>query len=87
MKTTIKTIDGGRIVAEPLPENRVQLTIDAGGMFATVELTQDQAGALMFGLEVAAEVAESITQREGYFERVQAECIARYKAAREAQGA
>lgn len=57
MKTTIKA-DCGAVIAEPLGEGRVQLTMRTRfGDFATLELTQDQVGALLFVLEQAAEAA------------------------------
>ena len=62
MKTTVKIaheFGAGRVTVEPLKGGDVQLTIDNGcGQWSTVELTQDQAGALIFGIERAAEAAQ-----------------------------
>lgn len=70
MKTTIKTADNGRVIVEPLPGSAVQLTIDLRNAsrfgysdFATVELTPDQIGALLFGIEQAAEAAQVAQDR------------------------
>lgn len=57
MKTTIKTAHG-KVTAEPLLDGAVQLTVDQGMDYATVELTPDQIGALIFGIERAAEAAQ-----------------------------
>ena len=76
MKTTVRTNDRGRVIAEPLPEGRIQLTINLGagfGDFATVELDQAQAGALIFGLEQAAEAAGIAQDRKAH---CTAECSA-----------
>ena len=62
MKTTVRTTSG-RIMAEPLDDGRVQVTIDAYGLWAVVELDQDQVGALLFGIEQAAEAAQIAADR------------------------
>lgn len=66
MKTTVRTEDRGRVVAEPLPDGQIKLTINLCnglGDFATVALDQAQAGALIFGLEQAAEAARIAQER------------------------
>lgn len=72
MKTTI-TIEhefgAGRVTVEPVEGGQVQLTIDNGcGAWSTVELTQDQAGALIFGLEKAAEAGGVAQELRDYIE-------------------
>lgn len=68
MKTTVCTMRGGRAIAEPTQGGRVKLTLIAAGLewgegLAEVELTPDQAGALLFGLESAAEAARIAQER------------------------
>jgi hypothetical protein len=67
MKTTIKAPDGD-VIVEPMPgtDGTVQLTIRtrAGSDFATIDLTQDRAGALIFGMEQAAEAARIAQERQ-----------------------
>jgi hypothetical protein len=69
MKTTVCTEGGGRAIADPVG-GKVMLTIHAAGLMwgeglACVELTQDQAGALIFALERAAEAARIAQERAG----------------------
>lgn len=66
MKTTVKA-DDGAVIVEPMggSDNTVQLTIRTRfGDFATIDLTQDQAGALLFGLEQAAEASQIAKDRD-----------------------
>lgn len=59
MKTTVKTEFGGSAIVQPLKRQQmIMITVrDAGpagqGQTIFVEMTPDQAGALMFGMEQA----------------------------------
>lgn len=67
MKTTIPG-PYGKVTVEPLPDFAVQLTVDQGMDYATVELTRDQVAALIFGLEKAAEAAGVAQELRDYIE-------------------
>jgi hypothetical protein len=74
MKTTITIaheFGAGRVIVETFPTRGgdVQLTVDDGcGLWSTVQLNQDQAGALIFGLEQAAEAAGVAKEMRDYIE-------------------
>jgi hypothetical protein len=55
MKTTIKTDYTGRLVVQPLKLQKMVMvtSTDAFGETVTIEMTPDQAGAMLFGMEQA----------------------------------
>lgn len=58
MKTTIKTGITSSVIVEPKGEG-VKLTLRGiSDTVAVLQLTQDQVGALLFGIEQAAEAAQ-----------------------------
>jgi hypothetical protein len=56
MKTTIKLAGGRALVVQPAPGKGVRVDVTLAGVAGDV-LTPDQTGALLFGLEQAAEAA------------------------------
>lgn len=68
MKTTVKLASDRKIVVEPCGLSRgcitVQFAYGSGEFDLPVHLTQDQAGALIFGLEQAAEAARIAAERQ-----------------------
>jgi hypothetical protein len=55
MKTTIATDYTGRVIVQPLKLQRMVMitTTDAHGDTVCTEMTPDQAGAMLFGMEQA----------------------------------
>ncbi len=64
MKTTIKCGAGRAIVVQPGPSGTVQFDVTVFGVGLGGEaLTEDQAGALIFGIEQALESGQTAAQR------------------------